>query len=151
MIEAVNHSEVLHITNFCCPQSVTTKWLSRDKALSWLLFWEQLFFQPNIQFSSKMQQRQFQKFFTRDNIVLLATYHRIIYPLTRAVMLFEDDHIMLCHIYPALKTLKQYFREEAHSHSDSDPKFAACCKSILCIIQQRQRKLLDQDLVKAAF
>jgi hypothetical protein len=151
MIAVVNHSEIIYITNSRCPQLVKTRWLSRDKALSWLISREQLFFQPNFQFSSKTLQRQFQKIFTRDNFVLLATCHRIIYPLTRAVKFFEDDHITLCHIYPALKTIKNYFREEAHSHSDSDPKYAECCEIILSIIQQRQRKLLDQDLVKAAF
>jgi hypothetical protein len=151
MIAAVNHSEVRQITQSCCPQSVKTRWLSRNEALIWLLSREKLLLRTNFKAISKTLSSEFREMFTLDNFASLATYHRIIYPFNQAVKFFEDDRVTLCHVYPALKTLKKYFQEEVHSNSDSNPQYAACCESILPIIQQRQMKLLDRDLVKAAF
>jgi hypothetical protein len=151
MITVANHSEVRKITQSRCPHSVKTRWLSRDEALVWLLSREEQFLHMNFKLVSKARRAQMRETFRGSNFTSLSIYHRILYPFTQAVKFFEEDRITLCHVYPTLKTLKKYFREEADSHSDSNPEYAACCASVLPIVQQRQRKLLDRDLLKAAF
>jgi hypothetical protein len=151
MITAVNHSEVRKITHSRCPYSIKTRWLSRDESLTWLLSREELLLHMNVKLISKSRRAHIRAIFTESNFKLLSIYHRMLHPFTQAVKLFEEDRITLCHVYPALKTLKKYFLEEANSHTDSNPEYSACCASVLPIVQQRQRKLLDRDLLKAAF
>jgi hypothetical protein len=54
-------------------------------------------------------------------------------------------------VYHALITLKKHYRNETDAFHETDPKYATCCASAVSIIQQRQVKLLDRDLIKAAF
>jgi hypothetical protein len=151
MIAAVNHSDICQMTKSRCPQSVKTRWLSRNEALIWLLSREEMLLTMNFKTIPKSRWSQIRAIITKNNFASLSLYHRLIYPFTQAVKFFEEDRVTLCYVYPTLKNLKKHFREEADSHSESNPEYAAYCASILPIIQQRQSKLLDRDLLKAAF
>jgi hypothetical protein len=151
MISVANFSEVRSIVNSRCPQSVKTRWLSRSEALNWLLSREGQLSEINLRLFPKARRSQIQAAVTKSNFAILAIYHRIISPFTQAVKFFEQDHVTLCHVYLALKTLKNHFREEEHSHQNSDAEYATCCSTAVSVIQQRRWKLLDKNLLRAAF
>jgi hypothetical protein len=75
----------------------------------------------------------------------------MVYSFAQAVRFFEQDHVTLCHVYPALKELKEHVREQERSHWCSDPEYTRCCSTAVSFIQQRHCKLLDRDPLKGAF
>jgi hypothetical protein len=151
MIKVANFSEIHQIIKSHCPQSVKTRWLSRSEGLNWLLTRKSKLLNIDSNVVPKVRRTQFQAAMTGSNFSAIEIYHRIIYPLSRAVQFFEKDSITLCHVYPVLKTLKKHFREEEHFKFETDPEYAACCSTAVTIIKHRCRKLLDMDLVKAAY
>jgi hypothetical protein len=151
MIAVVNYPEVLRITKSRCHPLVQTRWLSRYETLTWLLSWQEPLCHIDPYRIPKPRRSQFRKTITRDNFAILAIFHKIIFPFIQAIKLFEKDEITLCHVYPTLKALKTYFQEEVRTNQDSNPAHAECCGNALSCIKQRQYKLLDKDLVKAAF
>jgi hypothetical protein len=78
-------------------------------------------------------------------------YHRTVYSFAQAVKFFEQDRVTLCHVYLALKGLKEHFRDHERFYGDSDPGYAMCCPAAISFIQSRHCKLSDRDLLKAAF
>jgi hypothetical protein len=70
-------------------------------------------------------------------------------------LFFEQDHVTLCHVYPALKDIKKYLVEQ-HTiyHPSTDEVHITITNSmefLLDSIRARRKKLLDRDLLKAAF
>jgi hypothetical protein len=151
MIIVANFSEVRQITKSRCPQSVKTRWLSRSEALNWLLSREAQLSTMNLRSFPKARRSQFQLVITESNFAILSFYHRIIFPFTQAVKFFEQDRVTLCHVHPVMKTLKDHFREQENSQRALNPEYAACYSSALAVIQRRRSKLLDRNLLKAAF
>jgi hypothetical protein len=151
MIAIINCSEVRSNIRTRCPQSVKTRWLSRFEALTWLLSREHALIKINIKLLPKTRRQQFQHIITKSNFAALTIYRKIVFPFNQAIKFFEKNDVTLCHVYPALKTLKKYFIEEYHIHINSEPEYAQCCANVLPFIQQRQHILLDRDLLKAAF
>jgi hypothetical protein len=84
----------------------------------------------------------------RSNFAQTNVYHRIVSPFTQAAKFFEQDHVTLCHVYLARK---DHFREQERSQRTFNPEYAVCCPTVLFLIQQRGSKLLDRNLLKAAF
>jgi hypothetical protein len=75
-IEIADPSKVRTIVKGRCPYSVKARWLSRCKALDWLLQ-RKIVLLHRIKFdaSSKKRQATFRDFMTRDNFEKLAIYH----------------------------------------------------------------------------
>jgi hypothetical protein len=88
---------------------------------------------------------------TEEAFQKLSMYHKLLHPCTQAVKFFEQDHISLCHVYPALKTLKRHFNEQAAIAEAECPELLEGWHSLRHYLRFRQYKLLDRDLVKAAF
>jgi hypothetical protein len=151
MIAMVNCPEVRSKTHSRCFQIVKTRWLSRYEALTWLLSWEERISTINPKELRKQRRAQFRDIITRRNFAKLKPFHKVIYPFTQAIKVFEKDDITLCYVHPVLRALKKYFREEERIHTDKDPKYAKYCANALIFIQQRQKKLLDMNLIKAAY
>lgn len=151
IITVAHFPEVRQIAKTRCPQAVKTRWLSRSEALTWLLSREEQLLTMNLRLFPRKERSLFQAVITKGNFALLAIYHRILFPFAQAIRFFEQDQVTLCHVYPALKTLKNHFWEEGRSQRDSNPEYATHCTTVLSVIQRRRRKLLDGSLLKAAF
>jgi hypothetical protein len=151
LIDVTNSSDVYAILRTRCPQCVTTRWLSRSDVLSWLLSRRDVLLGIDPRRIQKARRNTYQTLFTEENFDKLSIYHRVLHPCVQAVRFFEQDHITLCHVYPALKTLKRHLGQ----HEDpSNADVAECLDywhSIASFIRVRQHKLLDMDLVKIAF
>jgi hypothetical protein len=115
MTTVANLSKVRQITKSRCPQSVKTRWLSRFEALHWLLSHKEQLSGMNLKFSPKKRRSEFRAILTKRSFTRLEIDHKIVYPFIQAVKFFEQDHVTLCHIYLALKTLKGHFRDEKRS------------------------------------
>jgi hypothetical protein len=150
MITVADLSEVRQITKSRCPQSVKTRWLSRSEALHWLISHKEQWSRMNLKFFPKKRRFQFRAIITKRSFTRLEICHKIVYPFNQ-MKFFEQDHVTLCQVSLALKTLKGQFRDEERSQWDSNPEYATCCSTALSVIHQRRCKLLDQDLLKAAF
>jgi hypothetical protein len=150
VIEIANYSEVRTILKGHCPHSVKTRWLSRCKALDWLLEREGIFLNKmKIDAFSSQRKAIFQEFITEDNFEKLAIYHQLIYPVNEAVKFFERDDATLASVYPALTCLKRYMRE---NHIDTPMEgYQECRRSMIEFLKERRHKHLDLDLVRAAF
>jgi hypothetical protein len=141
MVTVVHSPEFHHVTKSRCPQSVPTRRLSRAEALNWLLSREAHLSAVDLRLCPKKRQSHFQSVITSANFARLGLYHRTVYSFAQAVKFFEQDRVTLCHVYPALKGLKEYFREQERFYSDSDPEYAICCSTAASFIQQRHCKL----------
>jgi hypothetical protein len=97
----------------------------------------------NLKLFPKKRQSQFQ--------AVMTAMRRIIHPFTQAMKYSGQDHVIQRHAYPALKTLKDHFREQERSQRDSNPEYALCCSTLLPGMKHRRSKLLDGNLLKAAF
>jgi hypothetical protein len=64
---------------------------------------------------------------------------------------FEQDHITLYDVYPALKELKRYLRDEVTASEEVAPEYAQCCQSMAEFLQTRRVRMLDHDLIKVTF
>jgi hypothetical protein len=99
----------------------------------------------------KKQRSQFRAITTKRSFTRSKIYHKIVCRLTQMVKFFGKDHVILCHVYLELKTLKGHFRDEERPQCDFNPEYAICFSTALSIIHSRRCKLLDQDSLKAAF
>jgi hypothetical protein len=119
--------------------------------LSWLLSRQEPLSQINRQRIQKGRRSKFQELDAIESFQMLSFYHRVLYPCVQAIRFFEQDHITVCHVYPAIKTLK------AHLAQQEDPEkvdIAECLdywRAIADLSRLRQRKLLEMDPVKVAF
>jgi hypothetical protein len=151
VIAIANSADVCEVTRARCPQSVKTRWLSRSEALRWLLARQQIFLNIASRRFQKSRREKFQQLISEENFQKLSMYHQFLHPCTQAVKFFEQDSIALCHVYPALKTLKQYFKEQAVATQYESPELSYSWSWLTDRLHFRQRKLLDRDLMKVAF
>jgi hypothetical protein len=115
MITVGDLSEVRQITKSRCPQSVKARWLSRFEALHWLTSHKEQLSGMNLKLFPKKRRSQFRAIIRKRSFTRLEIYHKIVCPFIQAVKFFEQDHVTLCHVYLALKTLKGHFRDEERS------------------------------------
>jgi hypothetical protein len=65
--------------------------------------------------------------------------------------LFEQNHMTICYVYPALKKLKRHLEQQKHPPNADAAECLDYWLSIVSFIRVSQRKLFDMDLVKIAF
>jgi hypothetical protein len=99
----------------------------------------------------KSQRLTFQELVTEENFQILSMYHRFLRPCAQAVKFFEQDHISLFHVYPALTAFQHHFNEQAARAKSKSPDLFEDWNSFACSLRFRRCKLLDRNLVKAAF
>jgi hypothetical protein len=75
----------------------------------------------------------------------------VLHPIVQTTRFFEQDHITLCHVYPALKTLKRHLTQQKDSLNVDITVCLPYWRMIAGDIRHRQGKLSDMDLVKVAF
>jgi hypothetical protein len=68
----------------------------------------------------------------------------------QAMRFVEQDHITLCHVYPALKTLKHHLTQQEDRLNVDIAECLDYWRLTAEFVRQRQRKLFDMDLVKVA-
>jgi hypothetical protein len=151
LIDIVNSSEVYPILRIRCPQCVKTRWLSRSDVLSWLLSRQDVLLNIDFLRIQKARRSKFQGLLTEENFQKLSVYHKVLHPCVQAVRFFEQDHITLCHVYPAIKILKRHLEQQEDPMNADINECLDHWHSIAHFIRLRQRKLLDMDLVKLAF
>jgi hypothetical protein len=151
MIKVSNYAEVRHVLKSRCPQSVKTRWLSRFDAIKWLLSRQERLTRLSRDGSVKKRQKKIQTWMTSENFGQLEVFHQLLYPFNQATKFFEQDMVTLCHVYPALRDVKNHLRQLLDHYRDSDAEIAESCQFLLDAVHFRRRKLLDRDLMKAAF
>jgi hypothetical protein len=145
MTLVVNFLAVRQVVKSRCSQSMKIRWLSRPEALSWLPSREAQLFEMNFRLFPEARRFQFQGGYHNEQFSHVSNLSY------NSLSLYSSSQKLFCHVYSALKTLKTHFRKEEKSYRSSYPEYAAFCLIVLSIIQQRQCKLLDKDLLKAAF
>jgi hypothetical protein len=148
---ATNSSEVVKIIRMRCPPYVKTRWLSRSNVLSWLLSRQEILLSIDPQPLPKVRRRTFQECVTGENFRMTSPYHRVFHPCVEAVRFVEQDHIILCHVCLALKTLKRFPKQEEDPLNTDIAECLDYSGLIADFIQLRKRKLLDMNLVNVAF
>jgi hypothetical protein len=150
MITIGNYGRVKKVMNSRCPRSVPTRWLSRCAALEWVLKRQNKFLTMRAKMIKDRDQRlHFQEFVNGQTFAELGLFHRLLSPLNDAVKFFEQDSTCICHVHPALRSLKHHLQAEA-AHSDGT-EYAECCRYMVERLKVHRHKHLDLDLVKAAF
>jgi hypothetical protein len=79
----------------------------------------------------------------------LEVFHKLLYPLNEVTKFFERDDVTLCYVYPMLRCLKIYIRDEIGATTDD--AYGSACHTILDSLKMRRQRHLDQALMKAAF
>jgi hypothetical protein len=151
MILVSNFAEVRRLMKCQCPRSVKTRWLSRCQAIRWLLSRQVPLTAIDPHNWRKERRKAFQQWFTSENFAKLQVLHRLLYPFDQATKFLEQDTVTLCHVYPVLRDVKEYLRNLNSFFVDSNDQAAAACLFLVDMIRRRRRKLLDRDLLKAAF
>jgi hypothetical protein len=105
----------------------------------------------NLQRISKGGRANFQELVTDENFHTLLIDHSVFHPCVQAMRFVEQDHIALCHVYPALKTLKRHLTQPEDPLNVDMTECLDYWRRIAGLVRQRQRNLFDMDLVKVAF
>jgi hypothetical protein len=87
--------------------------------------------------------------FSEEHFDALEKFYQLLFPLDTGVRFFERDSTTLAYVYPVLKRLKLYVRDEIRK--TTDPEYSDHLEFMLRSFSERRRKHLDWDLVKAAF
>jgi hypothetical protein len=161
MIETANAADVHRVLKHRCPQTVGTRWLSRLESLQWLLYREwslRQAFQPvdasscrnRAERTAATRTNELADVFSEENFDALEKFHQLLFPLTTAVKYFERNQTTLAYVYPALKNLKEYARQQRDDPIIA-PDLAGQFRALLASLSFRRRRHLDWDMIKAAF
>jgi hypothetical protein len=129
MIKIANSSDVHKSINCRCAQPVLTRWLSRCEALEWLLRREEILRTLNLRRLPEARAREIRGAFSEEKFNSLAVFHQLVFPLNQAAQFFERNDVTLPYVYPALKELKRYWRNEKDTTENGahrarlDPRF----------------------------
>jgi hypothetical protein len=87
--------------------------------------------------------------FSKEHFDALEKFYQLLFPLDTGVRFFERDCTTLAYVYPVLKRLKFYVRDEINHTTDTE--YSEHLEFLLVSFSARRRKHLDWDLIKAAF